>query len=169
LERIADWLNYLLSLVSMGAIVNNVISWVIIVILGAAAVYLWKPLRQFPSFLSSSAETSRLHARADIRMVRSDEYHADRQKLEIHALIIGAASFVGVVSLLPPPDEEGNVSVLLVACFITLLMFVSGGLFYVETRRNEAALKMRMRKEERRRAKRLKVARREGLDVRKAA
>lgn len=45
MEWIAEQLNYLLSLVSMRAIVNNVISWVIIGVLGAAVVYLWKPLR----------------------------------------------------------------------------------------------------------------------------
>jgi hypothetical protein len=87
-------LDYLYSLVSLSGIVSGIIGSAAV----AGLVYIWKSLRKF---VSSSAEANRKRAIADIKKrVRSDEYYADRQKVEIHALVITIGALVAIASLM---------------------------------------------------------------------
>jgi hypothetical protein len=148
-------LDYLRSVISTREILNNIFAWAAIGVLTGSVVYVGRLLRQF---IATSRKASRRNALSQIRKrVRSDEYYADRQKVEIHALVIAMSAMVMLLTLLNL-YYSGSPEALLVSVMVLLLLGVGGLLFHFETTFNAAALTVRMRREKRRRNKKPRVS-----------
>ena len=149
-----DLLAYFFSDVTPGGVISGLIGTAIAVAIGLIYNrWIRKPLADL-------AASNRQYARREVlKRVRSDEYHSERQKTELVGLVIGMGGFV-CATLLAIPFGPENPDAIVLSLFMLLLSFTGGLLFFLEDRYNTAALKVRMRREQRKRMQWLRQRRR---------